>query len=155
VNYFVIIFTGCEVILRICTKIVGTTSKSLLEYFKLDSITSAEANRCVPSNPSSAFLIKMDLHGLIHARDAHAILDVEAAAKSDERLGDLSARVEIAATDQPFYDIMIRQRLESSVVTILQQCKYSNDRDQKDQERHDWLRKCTLNYSPKPNISSD
>ena len=130
---------GCEVIRRICLKRVGNSDISLLKFYKMDKVTLKQAELYLPTDRAIVFYEKLDLSGLVQTSRAKIVMDVCADALCVPTPIKISAHVETAATGQPVYDIIIRQKLRSGFVSIIEQCKWSADPTMGDRERLEWL----------------
>lgn len=138
---------GCEAIRRLCLKRVGYSEISFLKFYKMDKVTLQQAELYLPIDKAIVFYDKLDLRGLTQTSRAKAVMEMSADALCATIPIKFSAHVETAATGQPVYDIIIRQRMRSSgMVSIIEQCKWSADPTMGDQERLDWLDAGTLSF---------
>ena len=150
--------TGCEAIRRLCFQLVGGYNPSFLQFFKLDAILregGQDLARCLPSD-LSLFLAQMNLRGAIeqvHASDVETDLRAAASTRASLSHGS-SARIELASPGQELYDVRIHQSsANSSIVTILVQCKWSDKLERVDKQRLEWSREGTPRVLDSPKVA--
>ena len=138
--------SGSESTRRLCFQLMGGGYHFSLPWlFCLNRYWSDEVIRCLPQKPDAVFKAELDFCDGVEQTHSNGLSNHSTVPASAGLSHSFPSLADAAAPNPESFDLVIRQRLKpSGSVTIIEHFTWSDDMNQVEQERHDWLKKGTV-----------